>query len=293
MGWLKKAGGSLGRAVAKGLGIDDDLQSAWEGITGKTQANAIEEAANVQDKKFQQILGLLQPGVDFQQAQYPLLSENASIEGFGNRMNSIMNSDALQPFFNTILEQTQHSLANAGARTSGAAPRALSDSLLNAAMGIEGNLAGRTQTNAGLASNATGMASNVMNQQGNNAANSILGQSAAGLGGLSNLLNLGGGMMQGGMGGGGMGGLLQGGLMALFGLSDERLKKNIKTIATKGNLDIIEWEWNEKAEKLYDLKGKGMGVSANQVRRLYPQHAYPNNDGFLTVDYAGLAREVA
>lgn len=273
--------------------IKDFGQDVIDSVTGKDTQRAIENATNAQNANLDKILELLQPGLDFQQSQYPLLQQNATIEGYGDRLNSILSNESFQPFLNTVVDKTKSSLANAGARLSGAAPRAISDSLLNAAMGIEGNLAGRTQTNAGLSSGATSAFGNILQQQGNNVFNSILGQNQAQQAGMSNLLNLGGGILTGATGGGGMLGGLLGGLGSLFGLSDERLKKNIRVVGRKDNLDLIKWDWNDKAARLYGLEGEGLGVSANQVKRLYPEHVTSNDDGFLMVDYLGLSKEVA
>lgn len=79
-------------------------------------------------------------------------------------------------------------------------------------------------------------------------------------------------------------------------MSDKRLKKKIKKvktrngkkIKTKDGVDVATWEWNKKAEKEYGLKGKDIGVIAQDVEKKRPSAVKKNKKGMRAVDYGAL-----
>lgn len=79
-------------------------------------------------------------------------------------------------------------------------------------------------------------------------------------------------------------------LLAGLGLSDERLKKNIKPLFSKGGVNFYSFEANEEGKKA----GMTMteGVLAQELEEIYPDLVHDMN-GFKAVDYAGLLERVA
>lgn len=69
--------------------------------------------------------------------------------------------------------------------------------------------------------------------------------------------------------------------------SDRRLKRNIKPIDFLPNgLMIYEFTFAADPTTVYS------GLMADEVKRVWPEHVGENDDGFLTVDYAGVMREI-
>ncbi len=97
-------------------------------------------------------------------------------------------------------------------------------------------------------------------------------------------------------GGPSLGQSIIGGAVAGAGLSDKKLKKKIKKVKdkdgkklkTKDGIDIAEWEWNEKANKKYGLKGKAEGVLAQEVEKKKPEAVVKNKKGDRMVNYGAL-----
>lgn len=85
----------------------------------------------------------------------------------------------------------------------------------------------------------------------------------------------------------GAGGLIGGGALA----SDIGLKDNIRVIGKVGGLDIVQWDWNERARALGTYLGDSIGVIAQDVERLYPS-LVGRRDGFKTVKYDSLPYDV-
>ncbi len=67
--------------------------------------------------------------------------------------------------------------------------------------------------------------------------------------------------------------------------SDSRLKEKAKIISNKNGYDIWEWEWNEKAKKLFNLSGKATGVMFSEVLKKDP-NAVSYQDGYGKVNYS-------
>ena len=74
--------------------------------------------------------------------------------------------------------------------------------------------------------------------------------------------------------------------------SDMRLKKSIKEVKGIYNqigLKMYTWQWTEKAERMFGLKGYSAGVIAQEVKEKYPD-AVVEYKGYLTVRYGYLNR---
>jgi parallel beta-helix repeat protein len=78
--------------------------------------------------------------------------------------------------------------------------------------------------------------------------------------------------------------------------SDENLKTNIKTldnadIATKlGNIDIVEYNWNETANKEYSkaTNTKAIGITAQNIEEVFPELVSTDDKGYKVVDITTL-----
>ena len=66
--------------------------------------------------------------------------------------------------------------------------------------------------------------------------------------------------------------------------SDARLKNNIRRIGKDGDLYLYKWEWNEKAEEAFGLKGEDTGYIAQEVKKVMPE-AVTAIQGYLAIDY--------
>lgn len=91
---------------------------------------------------------------------------------------------------------------------------------------------------------------------------------------MQGLFNVGGGVLSG---------------MAMAGaFCDSRLKKNVKPAGKRLGHNWYTWDWNEKAEELFGLKGKGEGVMAHELAETLPEAVGLSQSGYLIVDYEAL-----
>jgi hypothetical protein len=63
--------------------------------------------------------------------------------------------------------------------------------------------------------------------------------------------------------------------------SDKRLKKDIKKLGSAKGVNIYEWAWNG----LLDLKGKAVGVLAQEVEKIIPNSVVETETGYKAVRY--------
>jgi len=79
------------------------------------------------------------------------------------------------------------------------------------------------------------------------------------------------------------------GVSWLTGLSDVRLKENIKKVTTyPSGINIYRWDWNDKAKELGINVPKGYGVLAQEVQKTHPEMVAEADNGYLIVDYGKL-----
>ena len=94
------------------------------------------------------------------------------------------------------------------------------------------------------------------------------------------------GSVAGGITAAGKWGAIGKGIMGLIGISDFRLKTNIKYKGTLENgIDVFGWDWNKKAATLGMEGSVGMGVMAQQVKELMPHAVSLHESGYYQVNY--------
>ena len=76
------------------------------------------------------------------------------------------------------------------------------------------------------------------------------------------------------------------------GISDVRLKTNIKPHGEMGGVKFYTWDWNDAGEKLADPAQPKFGVIADELQVTHPHRVTRAADGYLRVDYAGLAKDL-
>lgn len=76
------------------------------------------------------------------------------------------------------------------------------------------------------------------------------------------------------------------------GLSDARLKTNITPKGEKGGVKFYTWDWNEAGKKVADPAQPTFGVIADELQETHPHLVVRGDDGYLRVNYAGLASEL-
>ena len=72
--------------------------------------------------------------------------------------------------------------------------------------------------------------------------------------------------------------------------SDKRLKKNVTQIAEINGVNYYTWEWNDTAKALGAGDQPRSGVIADELKEIHPDLVIRGDDGYLRVDYAGLAK---
>jgi len=79
---------------------------------------------------------------------------------------------------------------------------------------------------------------------------------------------------------------------SLPGVSDARLKKNVTAKGKIGNVNFYTWDWNDAGKKIADPAQPTFGVIADELQETHPHLVSRGNDGYLRVNYAGLASEL-
>ena len=78
-----------------------------------------------------------------------------------------------------------------------------------------------------------------------------------------------------------------------YAMSDSRLKTNIKLLGTENGHNVYSWDWNEDGKRIADPSQPKVGVMAQELQETHPHLVKLGADGFLRVDYSGLAAEAA
>ena len=86
-----------------------------------------------------------------------------------------------------------------------------------------------------------------------------------------------------------IGGLITG-IISAF--SDMSLKDNAIVVGEYEGIEVIDWEWNEKAYNKYGFTGRSIGFNANKVQKTHPQYVTTTEDGTLMIDYPGILEEL-
>ena len=104
--------------------------------------------------------------------------------------------------------------------------------------------------------------------------------------GLFDYLSLGASVLAAPMTGGGS---LAGSIFS----SDQRLKTNVKLLGKESGHNVYSWDWNDEGKKIADPAQPTVGVMAQELQETHPHLVKRGDDGYLRVDYSGLAAEVA
>tara|TARA_R110002050_G_scaffold83059_1_gene177517 strand:+ start:213 stop:1730 length:1518 start_codon:yes stop_codon:yes gene_type:complete len=75
--------------------------------------------------------------------------------------------------------------------------------------------------------------------------------------------------------------------LSLFGLSDKRLKENIKLVDKVKGHNVYTWDWNDKAKKL-GVTSPTKGVIAQEILQSNPEAIALHESGYLMVNYGAL-----
>lgn len=78
-----------------------------------------------------------------------------------------------------------------------------------------------------------------------------------------------------------------------YAASDIRLKKDIKLLGKENGHNVYSWEWNDEGKRIADPSQPKVGVMAQELQETHPHLVKLGPDGFLRVDYSGLAAEAA
>lgn len=82
-------------------------------------------------------------------------------------------------------------------------------------------------------------------------------------------------------------------LGATMASSDRRLKKNIQHIDTIDGVKFYTWQWNETADQIGVSGDRTVGVIAQELEAIYPELVIEGSDGYLRVNYGGLAKKLS
>jgi len=74
--------------------------------------------------------------------------------------------------------------------------------------------------------------------------------------------------------------------------SDPRLKTNIKLRGERGGVKFYTWDWNDEGKRIADPSQPTAGVMADELQETHPHLVHKGSDGYLRVNYAGLAGEI-
>lgn len=78
----------------------------------------------------------------------------------------------------------------------------------------------------------------------------------------------------------------------MFAASDARLKTDVEKIVSKDGINFYTWNWNEDGKRIADPKQPKIGVMAQELKETHPHLVQLGPDGFLRVNYGGLAAEM-
>lgn len=253
MGFLSSITGGLTDALF-GTGDAVDAQKEAAQINQEYLNEALDYQKEVQ-----------QPVLDLRNQALPALYsfyDPTNTEGQQQFVDQAQSS----PFYNSLVSQGEESIARNAAATgglrSGSSNLALAQNNQNVLQGLV------NQNLSGLSSFAqtpidTSGITNLYQNMGSNAGNSLIQQAQTQQSGLGQLIGLGTNVA------------------GLF--SDPRLKTNVEYTGEQNGYPTYTWDWNEKAAEL-GLSGKAYGTMSNEVSKITPSAVITKN-GYDTVDY--------
>ena len=82
------------------------------------------------------------------------------------------------------------------------------------------------------------------------------------------------------------------GIGKAMALSDVRLKENIQPREHVGGVQFYSWDWNDEGKKVAHKDQPTFGVIADELKGTHPHLVTRGDDGYLRVNYVGLAMEL-
>lgn len=171
----------------------------WDGITGKTAAEASTEAADTSVAFQREALDYLK------QSQEPLLqAQQFGLSGlmdyYGGNQQGLIDQVQSSPFYSSMVDQGEEAVLRNAAATgglrSGATQQALAQNSQNVLQGLVNQQLGGLQTLSGYQPNTSGVAS-MTSGIGSTLAQGQLGAAQAQQAGLGNVMSLGGSLLGG------------------------------------------------------------------------------------------------
>jgi hypothetical protein len=74
--------------------------------------------------------------------------------------------------------------------------------------------------------------------------------------------------------------------------SDIRLKKDVRPLGSKDGVNFYTWEWNDEGKRVAHKTQPTVGVMAQELQETHPHLVSEGDDGYLRVNYGGLAVEM-
>ena len=74
--------------------------------------------------------------------------------------------------------------------------------------------------------------------------------------------------------------------------SDIRLKDNVQSLEKVGGVQFYSWDWNDEGKKVAHKGQPTFGVIADELQETHPHLVTRGDDGYLRVNYVGLANEL-
>ena len=243
-----------------------------KGFSGQTGAEAAIEAGELQAAEARASREMFAPIIEAGIEQIPELARGATVEGFGQNIGDILNGGALDPLIAERQRASEAALSQAGLRRSGAAASEAARIPADLSLQIEGELNRRRQSIAGQGQTGAGASSGLSTQIGQALAGGQLGAAQSQAQGAQNTAGL------------------IGTLFSAF--SDMSLKTDVNVIDEFGGVEVIDWEWNEKAYEKYGFQGRSTGFNANKLQKTHPHHVTKSADGTLMIHYTELLEEL-
>lgn len=78
----------------------------------------------------------------------------------------------------------------------------------------------------------------------------------------------------------------------MYAASDARLKTDVELIGEKSGVNFYKWEWNDEGKKVASPDQPKVGVMAQELRETHPHLIKEGGDGYLRVNYKGLAQDL-
>lgn len=240
-------------------------------ITGKTAADAAQEAANISADGYQEASALLDPFKNIGE-------QGLNLAGFltdpNQQMDYLQNNPLFQMSLDNANNQTMRMAAASGRLSSGDTLQSLSNNVMLAGMPLIQNQQQQIGNLLNFGQATAANQGNLRVGQAAQLAGGIVNAENARAQGYQNILDI----------KSRIGSDLISGLTG--GFSDPALKDNVKKVGEQNGYNIYTWNWNDKAEHL-GLKGEGMGVMADEVKLIKPE-AVTLDRGYLKVDYSQL-----